>query len=227
MAGINLDITARKELEERQALLIRELHHRVKNTLATVQAIAGHDHAHRPGHGELPRQLRGAAELARPLAHAADRERMGGREPEGLLVLELEPYGLGERIVLDGPPVAIPVTMAVAFGMGFHELATNAAKHGALSDPNGRLTVRWQVIDGVRDPQLRLEWTERGGPPVSEPDRQGFGSRLLNRVMAPQIQGQIRIDYAPRASMRRSRRLLPPPSSDPLTLALRPPERLP
>ena len=96
------------------------------------------------------------------------------------------------RIALDGPPVDLPSDIAVPIGMAIHELTTNAAKYGALSTGHGRVAIAWSVEDGI----LHLDWRESGGPPVEPPTRQGFGSRLLQRVLTTQVQAQIRTDYA-------------------------------
>lgn len=198
--GAMLDLSERRRAEERQALIQRELHHRVKNTLATVQAIAASTMRTSPS----PAAFRAAftdrlISLGRTHTLLIENAWEGAGIAE-ILRLELEPYADGgsARIALDGPRVALPADVAVAFGMAAHELTTNAAKHGALSGPNGRVVVSWSVVDeadGAR--RLRLRWSEEGGPPVAKPTRRGFGTQILERALAVQLHGHVRLAYEP------------------------------
>jgi two-component sensor histidine kinase len=115
---------------------------------------------------------------------------------EELLRAELEPYddGTGKRIVLDGPSIELPSDLAVPIGMAVHELTTNAAKHGALGELGGRIEVRWSLTNAD---DLRWVWNEHDGPPVELPTREGFGSRLLNRVLTVQTGADVNIAYDP------------------------------
>ena len=111
-------------------------------------------------------------------------------------ILEHETEAFGPlRMSLNGPPVALEPAMALSLGMIFHELATNAAKYGALAAPEGRVMVDWTLAD-QRSPRLRLTWREIGGPAVSEPDRKGFGSRLIERNIRHDLAGEIDLVYA-------------------------------
>ena len=112
---------------------------------------------------------------------------------EVLVQTELGPYEdeARNRISIDGPHVELPSEAAVPIGMAIHELTTNAAKHGALSTFGGQVDVRWKIVQQER-PMLHFTWVERGGPRVSTPTRQGFGSRLLQRVLATQLQADVR-----------------------------------
>lgn len=194
------DITEEKEAETRQHLMVRELHHRVKNTLATVQAIFNST-ARSATDLEAFRDSfsRRIQSLARTHTLLTERswERISLRD---VVQGELDPYGGAEgRIVVDGPEIELPAQSGFALGMGLHELATNAGKYGALSVPGGQVKVRWTVQDGQYGqdmPVLRLTWQERGGPPARPPERTGFGSRLLSHVLPVQIGGKIEIDYA-------------------------------
>jgi two-component sensor histidine kinase len=114
-----------------------------------------------------------------------------------LLRLELEPYddATGQRVKLEGPDVRLPASLAVLAGLAFHELATNAAKYGALSDLAGVLEVTW-TIKTDKERVLHIEWAERNGPPVVAPTREGFGSRLLNKVLPTQAHAAIKMDFA-------------------------------
>lgn len=199
LIGVVADVTDRHLSEERRSLLIRELHHRVKNTLATVQAIVGStartatsiDSFHEAFVGRIKSLAHTHSVLTEATWQTASLH--------DLLTAELMPYAESEtetspdlRIALDGPPVDLPSDIAVPIGMAIHELTTNAAKYGALSTGHGRVAIAWRVEDGI----LHLDWRESGGPPVEPPTRQGFGSRLLQRVLTTQVQAQIRTDYA-------------------------------
>ncbi|WP_245615568.1 sensor histidine kinase [Afifella pfennigii] len=190
------EIAARKATQKRQELLIRELHHRVKNTLAIVQAIAGLTARSVEDVAAFNEAFSGRlASLA--ATHTLLTEWSWEKAPlKDLLREQLEPYA-GDY-VLEGPDIELSATQAVPIGMAMHELATNAAKHGALSKPEGRVTVRWHLqapADEVRAPTLLLEWQERGGPPAAPPERQGFGSRLLAEVLKVQLQAKTHVVY--------------------------------
>lgn len=217
LIGLVADVTDQRIAEERQALLIRELHHRVKNTLATVQAIVGSTArtassidsfyeafvgrikslAHT--HSVLTEATWQTADLRalllselRPYAEAQEEEAPAGKADEGDVEAALD-----GRIRLDGPDTALPSEIAVPIGMAIHELTTNAAKYGALSNRRGRIAVSWAVLPGGPAGMLRFAWRESGGPPVEPPRRQGFGSRLLQRVLTTQVQAEVETLYAP------------------------------
>lgn len=197
LAGINMDISVRKELEERQTLLIHELHHRIKNTLATIQAIAHSSMRSATSMDDFRRSF-GDRLLSLARSHTLLTDNAwAGADLRELIALEVQPYDDRDRITLEGPVVALPPELAVPLGMGVHELATNAAKHGALSSAAGRLSVIWRVLHCEAGCKLVIEWRERGGPLVSPASHEGFGSRLLDRVLGPQINGAIRIDSDP------------------------------
>lgn len=197
MTGVVQDITDRKHAEERQHLLIRELHHRVKNTLATVQAIVGStartassiDDFYQGFVGRIVSLARTHNLLTEDLWQKASLEE--------LVQTELGPYEdeARNRIIVEGPSVELPSEAAVPIGMAIHELTTNAAKHGALSTFGGQVEVTWRVAPGEPRPSLRFSWVERGGPRVSAPTRQGFGSRLLQRVLAAQLQADVKMEF--------------------------------
>lgn len=185
----------------RHGLMVHELNHRVRNTLATVDSIV------RLG-------ARHAASIPEYQARLSDRIRSLGKTHvlltashwteaslEELLRTEFAAHdaaGAG-RVTLTGPPVALPARHAVAFGMLAHELATNAAKYGALSAPEGCIEVRWTLREPSAGaaPVLHLTWTESGGPAVTPPTRQGFGTRLIERAIARDLGAKVEADYAP------------------------------
>ena len=110
----------------------------------------------------------------------------------------LQPYLLNnpERVRMFGPKVPLPPRLAVVLSMILHEIATNAAKYGALSNDSGRVTLDWEILEDARA-KLRLIWTEAGGPPVTAPVQRGFGSRLIERSARDQLGGEATVDFLP------------------------------
>lgn len=188
------DVTETVRSTERQKLMIDELNHRVKNTLATVQSIAMQTAR---SHGDPRTFAEGFQARLLALSHTHDlltRSHWEGADLGDILQHETEAHGVS-RVSANGPPVALAPAAALSFGMIFHELATNAAKYGALSAPDGRVLVDWSVADQTRR-RLHLVWREIGGPPVASPDRKGFGSRLIERNVRHDLAGEVELDYA-------------------------------
>jgi two-component sensor histidine kinase/CHASE3 domain sensor protein len=188
---------ALSETEMRQNLLIRELHHRIRNMLATVQAIA--DATVRTASSvEAFREGFSARLSALGRTHGLITEQAWGRVAlRDLIDRELLSFS-GERrsqARLDGPDILVPSEIALGLGMAFHELMANAVKFGALSVPEGYVTVTWSTEAEADADILHLTWIESGGPMVETPKRFGFGTRLLKRVLGCQLNGQVRIDY--------------------------------
>jgi PAS domain S-box-containing protein len=190
-----IDITERKRAETRQKALIDEVNHRVKNTLATVQALAG-----QTLRGAVSSEIRDTFE-ARLLALSRVHDQLARRrweyaEVETILKDAFAPYRgeRGDRIRLGGSSVRLPPKVALTLAMVLHELATNAAQYGALSAANGVLTVTWHQNDART---LRLEWDENGGPPVRKPEAEGFGLKLLMRGIQTELDGETQIEFAP------------------------------
>ena len=184
--------------EEKLQLLIRELHHRLKNTLATVQAILGSTARTSLNITDFHEAFAGRlVALGKTHSILTENERQEANVYE-LPRLELEPYddATGRRIRLEGPDVSLPASLAVLVALAFHELVTNAAKYGALSDLAGVLTVTWRV-GFEKERVLHIEWIENDGPPVVAPTREGFGSRLLNKVLPAQAHATIKMDFVP------------------------------
>ena len=193
IAGISRDVSERREAEARRLLLAREVDHRAKNLLAVVQSVLRLTPRDPPDEFAAAVERRVAA-LAR--AHtllaergwaAADLGAVAARELGGL------PAGTAR---LEGPPAALVASAVQPVAMALHELATNACKHGALSRPEGRVTLRWRL-----DPDsgtLRLTWTESGGPEVSAPPvRRGFGSRMIEATLEGQLRGSLALHWQP------------------------------
>ena len=178
---------------QRQRLMINELNHRVKNTLATVQSLARQSRgrpADTPGLAAFTERLMALARAHDLLTQSV----WEGADLHDILHQTLEPYE--DRAVLAGPTVALTPNAALALSMVFHELATNAVKYGALSTPDGTVTVVWHV-DPLALHRLTLHWEERGGPSVSPPSRTGFGSRLIAASLKSDLGGEARFDYRP------------------------------
>lgn len=192
------DMTERRRADEHRAILVAELNHRAKNSLAMVQAIASQtlSSALSLGDAKLAFESRLGA-----LARGHDLLTFGnwaGTDLASVVKATVEPHGGGEnRFHIEGPFVQLTPATALTFTMALHELCTNAAKYGALSQQNGSVTIKWQVTDGDTDNRLQLSWTETGGPPVTPPARKGFGSRLVERALAMELAGDVRIDYEP------------------------------
>lgn len=196
-----VDITPRKRAEDRLRLMVNELNHRVKNSLATVQAIAAQT---LDGEAAAPHVREALTERLIALARAHDvltDEKWAGaglRDIVGQIVAPHLSTGHGDRFAIEGEPVNLPPRTAIAVALATHELATNAAKYGALSARDGRVHIAWSASpEGEGDTRLRLTWTERGGPPVSKPTRQGFGTRMIERGLAAELRGEVRIDFQP------------------------------
>jgi PAS domain S-box-containing protein len=193
-----VDITERKRAEEQQHLLVRELHHRVKNTLATVQAIMGSTARTALSIDEFKSALIGRiGSLAK--THLLLSDESGAAAFADIAHKELEAFDHGSegRITLSGPPLVLPTQFSVTLGMALHELTTNAAKFGALSVYGGKVELTWRVIIEAGRRLLEIDWVESGGPTVAEPARQGFGTRLLEYVLPGQIQAKTRVEYRP------------------------------
>jgi two-component system CheB/CheR fusion protein len=186
------DVTDRKRYEELQQTLFDELNHRVKNTLATVQALAMQSLK-----GE--RTLDQAREIfqGRLLALSATHDHLSQNSWQSARLDEVMDGTLrsfGERVTREGPAVRLNSREAISWGMLVHELATNAAKYGSLSQPNGKVAVIWRMSPHKN---LEFEWSETGGPPAVAPKRNGFGTTFVERAVAGDLGGKAQFDYRP------------------------------
>ncbi len=179
-------------------LLIEELNHRVKNTLAVLQSIATQTFrsASRAEREKFEGRLGALAEAHNLLSQ----EKWQGAELREVISRVLRPYLLNtpERMRMAGPQVPLSPRLAVVLSMIVHEIATNAAKYGALSNDSGTVAVDWEILEESDGRKLRLTWTEAGGPPVSAPVQRGFGSRLIERSTRDQLGGEATVDFLPR-----------------------------
>jgi two-component sensor histidine kinase len=189
------------QAEAHRALLIDELNHRVKNTLAVVQAIAARTFANVPA-TSAARQAFEARLIALAQAHnVLSDEHWEAASLHDILGAVLKPHvarGRGrDRFVIDGPDVRLPPQTAIALGMALHELATNAAKYGALSTSQGRVFITWSLIEAADGPHVALTWREAGGPAVRPPERKGFGTTLIERGFPGESGGAAVLQYEP------------------------------
>ncbi len=197
MAGIALDITGRKKTEEREQLLMREIHHRSKNMLSLIQAIARQTASTSSGDfiQRFDKRLQSLAATQDLLIEHAWKA-----VPLTDLVSSQLGYFtdlIGGRLTISGPPLFITSSAAEALSMAVHELATNAAKYGALSTDSGRITIAWKVdLDAGAVPQFSMSWVEQGGPPVYKPERRGFGSIVTLSMVEVSLDGEVSVDYA-------------------------------
>ena len=192
IAGASRDLTEMKRAEELQRLLINELNHRVKNSLATAQSIAS-----QTLHGATDLRTARDAIDQRICSLARAHDLLTARNWAGAAMREvvdrvLQPFP-AEKFQVAGDPVDLSPQQALTLSMALHELATNAAKYGALSTPGGRVSLGWHMDAG----EFGLCWSERGGPEVKPPERRGFGSRLLEQALVRELGGSTVVRYRP------------------------------
>lgn len=192
---ISLDITERKRGEEQRKLLVHELNHRVKNTLAVVQSIASQTLRNATS---LPEAGRSFASRLVSLGKAHDiltQENWSGAGLEDLIAASLTPHAGLNRFQLAGGPVWLPPSLALSLALAFHELTTNAIKYGALSAAGGMVSISWTARDRAEGQRLRIEWREQGGPPVAPAGRKGFGTRMLERILDSEPAGSVTLTF--------------------------------
>ena len=191
-------VLERKRTEEHQRLLLNELNHRVKNTLAVIQSIAAQTFR---GEAAAPEARQAFESRLTALADAHDM--LTGRNWEAASlsqVIERSGIGCGAapgRLSVEGEDVELAPRTAVSIAMALHELCTNAVKYGALSTEEGRVTISWTLTGSGGERRLRLCWSEAGGPPVAPPQRRGFGSRMVERGLAAELGGTVELQFRP------------------------------
>ncbi len=188
------DRTQERETQENERLLAHELQHRVRNTLAMVQAIASQ--TFRESSTPASRDTFSKRIVALSQANEVLTRAGWTAAPIADIVTGATiPHCAGpERFTVSGPPIEIAARAALALTLALHELCTNASKYGALSAESGHVTIDWDVVE---DTTFRLRWAERGGPAVSKPSRKGFGTRLIEGSLGPQFDGAVRTDFDP------------------------------
>jgi two-component sensor histidine kinase len=198
LQNLRAAITRQQQDQSHLRLLINELNHRVKNTLATVQSIVSQT-LRGAGAPIGVRDTLTARIVALSKAHdVLTNEQWSGADLDEIVAQALQPFrlGLGEtRILTKGPKVRLEPKTAIAIALALHELATNAVKYGALSTSDGRIDFHWSLSKGRGPRELTATWREIDGPRVSPPTRAGFGTRLIERGLAADLNGEVRIDY--------------------------------
>lgn len=201
IAGVSVvarDIGARKEAERKAALLLGELDHRVKNILAIVSAVISQTLKTTATPEAFAAEVGGRVQAIAKAHSLLTQSGQGEVSLRAILNTELAPYDRnGGNVVISGPDVALTPKAALALAMAMHELASNAAKYGALSKASGRLAVEWDATDRTGAQMLALAWTETGGPAVSPPTRRGFGTTLIERSLAHELDAEVFREFLP------------------------------
>lgn len=194
-----VDVSPLVAAELRQRNLVDELNHRVKNMLTVVSSLAHQTLARTPEPQAFVESFLGRLQALAATCEVLAREGWSHAPLRDILMHELRPFLDCENanVVASGPDVHLTPKAALAFGMVFHELVTNAVKHGALSTPEGRLEVDWAIEGGGDARRLVLHWRERDGPPVAPPPQPGFGLHLIEGELRYSIDGETRFDFTP------------------------------
>ena len=189
------DVTSEHMAREALNLINEELKHRVKNTLAVLGAVAAQTFRDVSSKADLEKYQERLAAFGR--AHDLLTAANWATAPlQDVITTALSPYGTGEsRITVSGPPLTVKSRQALGLSLAIHELATNALKYGALSVTSGRVSITWTCENHMGEPKFVFVWREFGGPPVSEPARVGFGSRLISRVLEDDFGGSVEVSY--------------------------------
>jgi PAS domain S-box-containing protein len=194
-----VDLTKHKQEQAHSRMLIDELNHRVKNTLATVQSIVWRA-LRKTSDPEVTRESIESRLFALSRSHnLLTRENWEGAGLLDVVDAALEPFGVadgrGERIVITGQNIRLTPKATLALGVAFHELATNAAKYGALSDDAGSILIGSTIVPAPAGNRLVLRWQEKDGPAVAPPSRKGFGSQVIERGLAHELEAVVHLDY--------------------------------
>jgi two-component sensor histidine kinase len=197
ITGTSQDITDRRAIQSQRALLTRELHQRVQNTLASLQAIVAQTMRRASSVEDASATLTARIQAMAAANTLLITEDFGSVSMEDLIRRSLAPFGVEDtdRFRLSGPNLRLPPQVVVAYALALHELATNASKYGALSNATGVVEVVWSVEGGTAPPLLHMLWREQGGPPVTPPRQTSFGTQLIKRVLATEIGGRVDVDY--------------------------------
>jgi PAS domain S-box-containing protein len=190
---VGRDISERKRFERQQQMLVGELNHRVKNTLAIVQSLA-HQTFEKGAESAGPiRSFEGRLQALAAAHNLLTRKSWEAASMREVVTEAVSPFCAANRVVAEGPMLMLPPSTAVALALATHELATNAAKYGALSNDSGRVSIRWTLDADT----LTFVWREEGGPAVARVERSGFGTRLIKRTLAAELRGRAELDFEP------------------------------
>jgi PAS domain S-box-containing protein len=189
------DMTERRRADEHRKILMGELNHRVKNTLAVIQSIASQTLGHAATIEEA-REAFGSRLINLAKAHdILTRESWTGANLAEIVSNTIKPHAGSGRFRIEGPNIHLAPSPALAISMALHELSTNAAKYGALSTEEGHVIIAWTLSGDGDDRHLTLQWREKGGPKTVPPDHQGFGSLMIERVLAAELGGKVHVAY--------------------------------
>ncbi len=191
------DSTESQKAEEHQRLLLNELNHRVRNTLAIVQAIAQQSFKDEHASAEARSSFDGRLSALSAAHNLLTRSNWEAASMRQLIEDAVAPYRGEDRFDIAGADLKLAPKTAVSLALALHELATNAVKYGALSVPAGRVLIRWSVEPDPAGDRLAFSWREQGGPPVVVPERRGFGSRMIERGLAAEFGGKVVIAFDP------------------------------
>ena len=198
VVGVHIDVTARKRAEEHQRMLVAELDHRVKNVLATVSAVVSRTQETDASPAEFVATLAGRIRSMAETHELLSRRQWQGISVRELVRRELAPYMAGSNTDLDGPELTLRPEAGQAVSMVLHELTTNAAKHGALSNDDGRVSVRWSLTaNGQSHDRVRIEWQEACGPAVRTPESCGYGMEVIRGLVPYELDGTVDLAFAP------------------------------
>jgi PAS domain S-box-containing protein len=197
LVGVHIDITERKRVEEQQGKLVAELDHRVKNVLATVQAIVDQTMQASSSMEHFVAALDGRIRSMASTHELLSHRRWLGIPLAELVERELAPYTTGSNTEIGGPEVMLGAEAAQTMAMVLHELVTNAAKYGSLSTRDGRVSVRWYaLLNGSTDARLCIEWQETGGPSVQASERTGYGTEVIRSLLPYELEGEVDLAFA-------------------------------
>jgi PAS domain S-box-containing protein len=197
LSGLTRDITTRKRLEEQQSRLLSECDHRVENVLARVAAVAKASREDGRSIDDFMPVFEGRLIALRDAHLLLNASKPHGVDLADLIRQQLRPYAAASNTSLNGPPVALSATATEALAMVLHELATNAAKYGALSVAHGKVFVIWGYrADGAGPQDLRISWQEVAGPPVAHPLRSGYGISLIRELIPRELGGKVDVAFA-------------------------------
>ena len=193
------DLTGHRDAQAQSQMLIDELNHRVKNTLATVQSIVSQALRKSSDMGAAREAIESRLVALSRSHNLLTRESWNSTGLRDVVMSSLEPFGMAnsrvERFIVTGPNIRISPKAVLALSIAFHELATNALKYGAFSNDAGRVLIEWSVQSGVESRRVVLCWREINGPPVLPPTRTGFGSQMIERGLAHELEADVSLDY--------------------------------
>ncbi|MES2905693.1 MAG: HWE histidine kinase domain-containing protein [Pseudomonadota bacterium] len=197
LLSISRDVTLVKQAHEQMALIQQELQHRIKNMYSVVQSVASNTMRNATSLEDAGDTL-SARLIALSKSHALLTTDNEAADINNVIEAAITPCAdkRKKRVLLNGPSIQLASKPALALGMALHELCTNAIKYGALSNESGIISVNWDVVEDATGSHLKLHWEENGGPIVNAPKQKGFGSLLIQRALATQVEGDVDLDFA-------------------------------